>query len=215
MTNESQSTQTMNRIFASAEKLFVEHGFESTSLRNITTDANVNLAAINYHFGGKEALIKAVFVRRFAPYLHECTREVETLQTLNSRYGVEDVVRVLLKPALSLANQPDKQGLIFVRLISRMLVDNHRLVRDTMTSESESLIGSLLAALKPLLPDYSDQTLQWRIHFMFSLIFHAFAGNDIFKLMLPGEAGSARDPELIARQLMPFLTGAVSAPNPV
>lgn len=214
MTNASQSEQTMNRIFASAEKLFVEHGFESTSLRAITNDAGVNLAAINYHFGGKNALIKTVFTRHFVPYLHECTREVETLKALNQSYTAEDVVRVLLKPALNLANRPNRQGLIFVRLVSRMMVDNHRLVRDTMTAEAETLISSLLAVLEPILPTHSKSTLHWRVHFMFNLIFHAFAGNDIFKLLMPGEAGSAREPNLVARQLMPYLTGALTAAEP-
>ncbi|MBV7435459.1 TetR family transcriptional regulator [Cardiobacteriaceae bacterium TAE3-ERU3] len=214
MTNESQSAHTINRIFNSAEKLFVEHGFESTSLRTITNDAGVNLAAINYHFGGKDALIKTVFTRRFVPYLHECTREVEALKVLDQDYNAEDVVRVLLKPALNLANQPNKQGLIFVRLVSRMMVDNHRLVRDTMSAEAKTLISSILDVLQPLLPSYSESTLRWRIHFMFNLIFHAFAGNDIFKLFMPGEAGSARNPKQIAQQLMPYLTGALTAPEP-
>ena len=45
---------TKTRILAATEKLFVLHGFDATSLRAITTEAGVNLAAVNYHFGSKE-----------------------------------------------------------------------------------------------------------------------------------------------------------------
>ena len=42
-----------------AEDLFAEQGFDRVSIRDITKQARVNLAAINYHFGGKEDLIVA------------------------------------------------------------------------------------------------------------------------------------------------------------
>jgi len=58
---------TKRRILDAAEELFMEHGFEATSLRLITTAAGVNLAAANYHFGSKEELFQAVFTRRLDP----------------------------------------------------------------------------------------------------------------------------------------------------
>ena len=57
---------TRERILDSAEELFAEGGF-ATSLRSITSDAGVNLASVNYHFGSKEALIETVFSRRLEP----------------------------------------------------------------------------------------------------------------------------------------------------
>ena len=52
---------TRERILDAAESLFLDHGFEGTSMRMITAQAEVNLAAANYHFGSKEALIQEVF----------------------------------------------------------------------------------------------------------------------------------------------------------
>ena len=48
---------TKTRILDAAETLFVTGGYESMSMRQITASANVNLAAVNYHFGSKDALI--------------------------------------------------------------------------------------------------------------------------------------------------------------
>src|SRR4249920_224479 len=58
---------TKEKLLDAAEALFMEHGFEATSLRLITTAAGVNLAAANYHFGSKEELFQAVLTRRLDP----------------------------------------------------------------------------------------------------------------------------------------------------
>src|SRR5499427_8524856 len=62
-----RSSATQEKILDSAEELFMEHGFEATSLRAITAAARVNLAAVNYHFGSKEELFQAVLSRRLDP----------------------------------------------------------------------------------------------------------------------------------------------------
>ena len=56
---------TKERLLTAAEQLFAEHGFAATSLRQLTGHADVNVAAVNYHFGSKENLITEVFRRRF------------------------------------------------------------------------------------------------------------------------------------------------------
>src|ERR671936_254385 len=59
--------ETRTRILDAAEELFMQHGFEGTSMRQLTARAGVNLAAVNYHFGSKHALIEALFRRRLDP----------------------------------------------------------------------------------------------------------------------------------------------------
>ena len=54
------SPDTKSRIIDAAEQLFMEHGFEATSLRSLTAAASVNLAAVNYHFGSKEELFQEI-----------------------------------------------------------------------------------------------------------------------------------------------------------
>ena len=58
---------TKGQILDAAESLFAEHGLEAVPLRGIIAEAGVNSAAIHYHFGSKEALVRAVFRRRFDP----------------------------------------------------------------------------------------------------------------------------------------------------
>jgi len=56
--------ETREKILDAAEALFAEHGFEGASMRMITARAGVNLAAVNYHFGSKENLLREIFRRR-------------------------------------------------------------------------------------------------------------------------------------------------------
>ena len=60
----SQQFSTKERILGAAEELFALHGFSGTSLRQVTSRADVNIAAVNYHFGSKENLVNEVFRRR-------------------------------------------------------------------------------------------------------------------------------------------------------
>ena len=76
---------TKDRILDAAEALFMEHGYEATSLRAITSAADANLAAVNYHFGSKEELFQAILTRRLDPMNQE---RVALLDTLEQATGV-------------------------------------------------------------------------------------------------------------------------------
>jgi len=62
---EPAGEQTRASIIKAAEKSFAEKGFDQTSVRDITRQAGCNLAAVNYHFGGKDKLYAEVFQRHF------------------------------------------------------------------------------------------------------------------------------------------------------
>ena len=81
---DALSQDTKTRILDAAESLFMEHGFEATSLRQLTTAAGVNLAAVNYHFGTKEELFQAVLTRRLDPMNQE---RIDLLDELEREAG--------------------------------------------------------------------------------------------------------------------------------
>src|SRR3954453_22954021 len=74
------SPDTKTRILDAAESFFMEHGFEATSMRQLTTAAGVNLAAVNYHFGTKEELFQAVLTRRLDPMNQERIELLDELE---------------------------------------------------------------------------------------------------------------------------------------
>jgi TetR/AcrR family transcriptional regulator, regulator of cefoperazone and chloramphenicol sensitivity len=56
----NENSATRERILDAALDLFGERGLSGTTVRDIAARAKVNVAAISYHFGGKEALYRAV-----------------------------------------------------------------------------------------------------------------------------------------------------------
>src|ERR1700675_3405038 len=88
---------TKTKILNAAEKLFALNGFDATSLRDITAEAQVNLAAVNYHFQSKDSLIDAVILRRIEPVNR---RRVEMLDTAGPSPSVEQIVEAFLAPLL-------------------------------------------------------------------------------------------------------------------
>src|SRR5512138_2861404 len=92
--------ETRTRILDAAEELFMLHGFEGTSMRLLTAKAGVNLAAVNYHFGSKDALIEAVFRRRLDPMNVSRTAELDGVEAQSgSRPPTpEAIIRAFLAP---------------------------------------------------------------------------------------------------------------------
>ena len=65
---------TKQQVLAAAERLFALHGFQNVSVRDITAEAGVNLASVNYHFGSKDALLFEIFRRRTSELNRERAR---------------------------------------------------------------------------------------------------------------------------------------------
>src|SRR5690606_31956188 len=96
-------SETVERILDAAELLFAEKGFAETSLRLITSKAGVNLAAVNYHFGSKKALIQAVFSRFLGPYCASLERELDRRQAQRPARTatLEELLEMLVEQALA------------------------------------------------------------------------------------------------------------------
>src|SRR5437868_13227937 len=93
----NEKVDTKSRILDAAEKLFGMNGFDATSLRDITTAADVNLAAINYHFQTKDSLIDAIVARRIEPVNR---KRLELLDAAGTSPAVEQILTAFLAPVL-------------------------------------------------------------------------------------------------------------------
>src|SRR5436189_679999 len=134
---------TKARILDTAEALFMEHGFEATSLRQLTTAASVNLAAVNYHFGSKEELFQAVLTRRLDPMNQE---RIELLEKVERDAGgrplsCEKILFAMLIPALKLARDEKRGGKDFLRLVGRAYADPAPFIRHFLSAQYAGMIG--------------------------------------------------------------------------
>jgi AcrR family transcriptional regulator len=208
------SQDTKSRILDVAETLFMEHGFEATSLRQLTSSAAVNLAAVNYHFGTKEELFQAVLTRRLDPMNQE---RIELLARMERDSGgrpiaVERILAGMLVPALRLARDEQRGGKNFLRLVGRAYADPAPFIRHFLSAQYAEMISRYKEAFHAALPHLSRQELTWRLHFVMGALSYTLAGTDALKLFSHVAPAEKEDDELLIQRLAPFLVAGLKAP---
>ena len=208
------SPDTKTRILDAAESLFMEHGFEATSLRQLTSAAGVNLAAVNYHFGSKEELFQSVLTRRLDPMNQERIELLERLERESGGkpIGVEKILSSMLIPALRLARDERRGGKNFLRLVGRAYADPAPFIRHFLSQQYVEMIGRYKEAFHKSLPHLSRQELTWRLHFVMGALSYTLAGTDALKLFAQVTATDKENDELLLQRLAPFLVAGLKAP---
>src|ERR1700745_3725770 len=121
--------ETRTRILDAAEALFMQHGFEGTSMRPLTSTAEVNLAAVNYHFGSKDALIEAVFRRRLDPMNTARIAALEELEPTGRPCAADSIIRAFVGQSLRMMEDAKGGGRNFIRLLGRTYTEPAKGIR--------------------------------------------------------------------------------------
>ena len=123
----AMTVPTKEQILDAAEKLITERGIDAVSLRAITKAADVNLAAVHYHFGSKDALVHKVFERRIRPVNDARMRMLDALEqeSQGGRLDLEKVLRALIEPAMRLYAEHER-GPQFMRVCGRIYAEQAR-----------------------------------------------------------------------------------------
>lgn len=207
---------TKTRILDAAEALFMEHGFEATSLRVITAAAGVNLAASNYHFGSKEALFQAVLTRRLDPMNLARLELLDRWEAAAAPKALscERILAALFIPALRLARDPERGGKNFLRLLGRAYADPAPFIRQFLSMQYAQMIARFKAAFGRALPRLPRKELSWRLHFIMGALSYTLAGTDALKIISELNPLDTDNDELLLRRLAPFLLAGLNAPLP-
>ena len=205
---------TKSKILDAAEELFMEHGFEATSLRLITTAAGVNLAAVNYHFGSKEELFQAVLTRRLDPMNQDRLHLLSTYETAASGKALtcEKILAAMFIPALKLARDHEQGGKNFLRLLGRAYADPAPFIREFLSSQYREMIARFRAAFSYALPHIPREELSWRLHFVMGALSYTLAGADMLKIISQIHPEEATNDELLLKRLAPFLAAGLRSP---
>ena len=208
------ATVTKDRLLDAAEALFMEHGFEATSLRAITAAAGVNLAAVNYHFGSKEELFQTVLTRRLDPMNQERVDLLDELERAAAPDPVpcERILSAMFIPALKLARNPERGGTNFLRLLGRAYADPAPFIRQFLSDQYAVMIARFKAAFARALPDLPKRELSWRLHFIMGALSYTLAGSDVLKLIEELTPDQSVNDERLLQRLAPFLLAGLTAP---
>lgn len=224
MSDNKLNPDTRERILDVAEREFMAHGYEGTSMRMITSAAEVNLAAVNYHFGSKEGLLREVFRRRLLWLNSERLAVLDALerQAKGAPLKPSQVLEAFFGTLLRIGEDESLGGMTFLRLFGRTLTDPAEFIRAFFVSEFAEVIERYKLALCRALPDVPKAEIVWRLHFMLGATSYAIAGTDILHVItgietseLPSSAESNKsEAQRLSERLMPFLLGGLRAPLP-
>src|SRR5205809_5085369 len=209
-----KSSATKGRILDAAEALFMEHGYEATTLRQITAGAGVNLAAVHYHFGSKEELFQAVLTRRLDPMNQERVALLTRFEreAAPKPLSCEKILTAMFVPALKLARDPRRGGKNFLRLLGRAYADPAPFIRHFLTEQYAVMIARFKAAFGRALPHLPKKELSWRLHFVMGALSYTLAGTDALKLIAALNPRDSGNDEALLRRLAPFLIAGLKAP---
>jgi len=202
--------ETRTRILDAAEELFMQHGFGGTSMRLLTSRAGVNLAAVNYHFGSKDALIEAVFRRRLDPMN---LARMAALEELEARAPApEAIIRAFIGPSLRMIEDAKRGGRNFILLLGRTYTEPAKTVRALIGQMYAPTMQRYKSALERALPHMPRDELVWRMHFMFGTLAYTLAATDTVQLIAGCKPEDRYDARLLEDRLTAFLASGLNAP---
>jgi AcrR family transcriptional regulator len=202
---------TKDRILGAAEELFAQHGFAGTSLRQVTSHADVNIAAVNYHFGSKENLVNEVFRRRMDEMAAARLSQLEAARRdLPGDLGA--VLAAFVEPALAMAQEGHSGG-AFVRVIARAYAEKNDNLRKFLSDHYGHVLRDFAKAIAGCVPSLSKEELYWRLDFLAGALTYAMADFGLIKR--PAGVTEAEHRAHAARELIRFAeAGFLAASNP-
>ena len=198
---ETNEAATKAAVFCAAERLFALHGFQNVSVRDITADAGVNLASVNYHFGSKDALLFEIFRRRTAELNRERAR---MLHEANDRHQgappVRDILEALFAPPLRWGS-PENDRRISIQFIIRSRSEGNEEMREALAKDVSHLARFADALIKAR-PDLPPETVYWRLHFCLGMVHNnRFAEFDRLHVLSDGATREGDTAALLTRML--------------
>ncbi len=198
---------TKDRILGAAEELFAMNGFAGTSLRQVTSRADVNIAAVNYHFGSKENLVNEVFRRRMDEMTAQ--RLDKLAKALQKHPGqLEPILAAFVEPALALA-QDRHGGGAFVRVIARAYAEKNDNLRQFLSDHYGHVLREFGKAIALCIPGLSKEELYWRLDFVSGALTYAMADFGLIKR--PAGVTEAAHREHAAKELIRFAAAGLQA----
>jgi len=197
----TERVDTKVRILDAAEKLFGMNGFEATSLRDITSAADVNLAAINYHFHSKDSLIDAIVARRIEPVNK---KRVELLEAAGPHPTVEQILTAFMSPVMFKADA-------VVPLLGRILSNPELFVERVFHKHLAPVSQRFAEALSKALPELPPSELLWRLHFSVGVMTHTLLWGRIYPKITNGICDIS-DREALVERTVQFVAAGFRAP---
>ena len=201
------TSDTKDRILNAAERIFAEQGLDAVSLRAVTTEAGVNIAAVNYYFGSKAALLQAMTQRHFAPVNAEQLHRLEQIEANAQKLSVENILRAYTTPIFAMFDAQRGREWMQAKILAYRADSPH--VNSMTESEADAeVISRYYEALRRAIPHVPADELWWRFERTRNLLL----ANQSRRFMAPSGGIPSESSKRDEREwLVTFLVGGLEA----
>ena len=202
------AAETRERILDVAERLFADSGFVATSLRDITAEARVNLAAVNYHFGTKEALLGAILDRRFKPINDRRIALLDELEAAAGARGaaIEQIVTAFVGPPFQSAIAMGDHRRQLLKLLGQIHSQANQDIRKLFLCQFNEVRIRFTASFQRALPDIDPDEVAVRVMYVVGAMTSIMSWDE-----QPGQPPS-QSPDRLLQSLVDFATAGMAAP---
>lgn len=156
---------TKDKILDTAELLFSDLGFDNTSLRSITSKADVNLASVNYHFGSKKELIQAVMERYLSVLMPAIDDKLTQLTSGDKPANLTTLFEAMVEPILKLDSVRPNGARTFMQLFAKAYYESQGHMKRFVNERYGAVLRRFNAALVTTVPHLPMREVFWRWHF--------------------------------------------------
>jgi AcrR family transcriptional regulator len=184
-----------------AEELFADQGFDAVSVRDITSKAGANVAAVNYHFGSRDELIAAVMVRYVDPVNSERLARLDALEAKFGSKGIplEEIADAFVRPFMTQVRRSELSEKLFFKLMARTLAERGGKMPTEVEEPFRRVVSRFARAFAKVLPGMPVEDLLWRMHFMAGAMIHGMAHAETLHRLSNGASGNPTADATLAR----------------
>ena len=204
---------TKERILNAAEHLFCDFGFDNTSLRAITSEADVNLASVNYHFGSKKQLIQDVLARYLDVLMPALDNKITAMIDGHKPLTTETLFGALVEPLLSLEKVRPNGTRVFVQLFAKAYYESQGHLRRYITTQFGQELKHLNKALYGAVPHLKASDVFWRWHFALGSCVFTMASSKALSEIAAAEYQQHMEIEDLIKKVIHYIAAGFSAPQ--
>jgi len=208
-----RQSATAKKIMVAAEALFAEQGFTETTMREITSGAKVNLAAVNYHFGSKKGLINAVAEKYLSPLAAGLTESVteRLADKPDETVTTEELLEMLMRSLLKMGKAKQFALPVFMRLVELIYMKNQEELRDALVARYSAQFTVFISLLKKDSAIMEDDEFFWRLHFLLGSIVFTLSNFQTLVAIEMREFERSAEIERILHRMIPVLVAGLQA----
>ncbi|TAE77672.1 MAG: TetR family transcriptional regulator [Verrucomicrobia bacterium] len=192
---------TKQKLVEAAEALFADEGFDRVSVRDITTRAGANVAAVNYHFGSREGLLALVMARQINPVNEERLARLDALERKigGKALPVEEVLDAFVRPFATQVRRSELSEKLFFKLMGRMFGQQGGELPPVVEALFVTVMGRFQRAFAKSLPGLAVEEIWWRMHLMAGAMIHTMAQADTLQRVSGGDSGTPGIEQTLSR----------------